>query len=644
MRHPHRTYPRLAAAFVALQCVAACVLFPQSLDAGSLVNLHCSFVDAATGAPLAMRCLLVDAAGTKWYPHVSVSFYHSAKGGYFYANGSFSLAVPAGPLTLTVKRGFEYREGSLPLNVTSDTSLVIRIERLVSMDALGWYSGDTHAHINHSGGFYVLDPEDAHLMAGAEGLNIVNCLDNSYYFTGAPASCSTQDCVVFMSEEARSSSYGHLGLVGLKSLVPPVSSIWWPLAMDIADSAHARRGALVISAHPASSDDFTQVEDWPGSGIARELPVDCISRRVDAVDVMSYSNFRNGGVDLGMWYRLLNCGFRVPASAGTDAAVNRLDSSPFGGFRTYVRIVDDGFHADSWFEGLAAGRTFVTNGPLFTRFEVGGRGSGDSCFFARPGAVVSGRVALESAFPIDSIEIVRNGEVESTLRFQPPRVSVDAGFSLPLFESSWIAARAIGVKRGWIVAGDWLFAHTSPVYCTVAGLPIMVRGDAAYLAQWIDDLDLLARAKGQWSDPAQSARVFGELAAARSWYEERAYGSVADAGGAVGGAPPALSCVNSPNPFSCATVIDFDPGDAVSMANGEGSTASATSELRADLVIYDVSGRLVRRLAGARLVAGRYRIEWDGRDERGRSAASGIYFARLAASGRTFNRKMILIR
>jgi len=360
---------------------------------------------------------------------------------------------------------------------------------------------------------------------------------------------------------------------------------------------------------------------------------------VDAVDVLSYSNFRNGGVDLDMWYRLLNCGFRIPASAGTDAAVNRLDSSPFGGFRTYVRIVDDGFRADSWFEGLAAGRTFVTNGPLFTRFEIEGRGSGDSCFSAHPGAVVSGRVAMESAFPIDRIEIVRNGGIALTLRFQPPRSSVDTNFSLPLLESSWIAARAIGVKRGWIVAGDSLFAHTSPVYCTVAGLPIMVRSDAAYLAQWVDDLDLLARTKGQWTDPSQSARVFAELAAARSWYEERAYGSVADAGGALQNAPPALSCVNSPNPFSDATIIDFDPGGDVSTA-----TVSGPLAIRADLVIYDVSGRLVRRLAGARFVAGRYRIIWDGRDEQGRSASSGIYFARLAAAGRTFNRKMILIR
>jgi hypothetical protein len=267
---------RLAAVLGAMPFIAAPALFPSSLDAASTVILSCSIVDAAKGTPLSARCKIVDPFGAKRYPPPGTSLYHSASGGYFYADGSFSCAVPAGQTTLTVKRGIEYREVSLSLNVTADTSIVIGLERIVSMDMLGWFSGDAHTHINHAGGYYVLRPEQTLLMASAEGLNIVNCLDNSYYFTGAPASCSTPEHIVFMSQEMRSSSYGHYGLVGLKSLILPFSSIWWPLAMDIADSAHAQQGALVIAAHPSPTTDFIQVEAWPGSGIARELPVDCI--------------------------------------------------------------------------------------------------------------------------------------------------------------------------------------------------------------------------------------------------------------------------------------------------------------------------------------------------------------------------------
>jgi TolB protein len=611
--------------------------------AASFVDLHCSIVDAGTGTPRPTRCKIVDASGTKRYPAPSLCFYHSAGGGYFYSNGSFSCAVPAGTLTLTVKHGLEYREASLPLNVWSDTSIVLSLDRFVSMDSFGWYSGDTHVHIDHVGGYYILDPGDAHLIAEAEGLNIVNCLDNSYCFAGAPDSCSTPDCVVFMSEEMRSASYGHLGLLGLKSPVSPYSSIWWPLAMDIADSAHARRGALVISAHPASSDDFSQVEAWPGNGIARELPIDCIAGRIDGVDVMSYSNFRNGGIDFDLWYRLLNCGFRLPASAGTDAAVNRLDSSPCGAFSVYVQVPGGVFDADGWFEGLAAGRTFVTNGPLVTRFDVGGHACGDS-FDVYTGEVVPCCISVVSARPVDRIDIVRNGRVARAMRFEPPRISVDTTFSLPLDESSWIAARVVGRKSGWIVPGDSLVAHTSPVYCTVEGRPILVRDDAAYLAQWIDDLEELARTKGQWADPAQEERVFAELAAARAWYEERGTGSVAGVDGAGGNAPPALAFRNFPNPFTGATVIDFDAG-GFSPGVEEGSAMTAVPpEIRADLAIYDVAGRLVRRFAGVRAVGGTFRVQWDGTDERGASVKGGVYFARLAAAGRTFTRKMIVIR
>lgn len=625
-----------------LACVAAFASFSSPSYAAGTAILQCTIVDAASDAVIPARCRLIDMNGSNRFPPAGTSFYHPARGGYFYTGGSFSCTVPVGSVAVTVKRGFAYREAAESVNVRSDTSIVIELERIVSMDSLGWYSGDTHVHIDHAGGAYVLDPEDAFFMANAEGLNVVNCLDNDYYFTGASASCSTPECIVFMSEEMRSSCYGHLGLLGLSSLVSPVSSIWWPMTMDIADSAHTREGSLVVSAHPVSSDVFTQVESWPGNGIARELPVDCLIDRIDAVDVLSYSNCHNGGIEIDLWYRLLNCGFRLPASAGTDAAMNRLDSYPLGGFRVYARVAGDVLSAESWFEALAGGRTFVTNGPLITRFEVGGHTSGDSIGFAQPGAVVPVEISVKSVHPINRIEIVRNGAPAVTMLFEPPRSSVDTSVSVALYESSWVATGVYGTKRGWIPAGDFLFAHTSPVYITVGGRPILERGDAEFFVQWIEDLELLAASKGQWADTAQALRVFRDLAAARAWYEERAVGGVTDALGAHPRTPSALRCENVPNPFGNGTVIGFDI--PVSPGRSTAGDEREESESRVTLAIYDASGRLVRRLVEAPLPAGRYRIAWDGRDERGRNAASGIYFARISAGRGAFTRKLVLVR
>jgi len=50
------------------------------------------------------------------------------------------------------------------------------------------------------------------------------------------------------------------------------------------------------------------------------------------------------------------------------------------------------------------------------------------------------------------------------------------------------------------------------------------------------------------------------------------------------------------------------------------------------LSIFDVTGRLVRRLWDAPLAAGRHTIAWDGRDSGGR-LLTGVYFARAEAPG-----------
>jgi hypothetical protein len=55
---------------------------------------------------------------------------------------------------------------------------------------------------------------------------------------------------------------------------------------------------------------------------------------------------------------------------------------------------------------------------------------------------------------------------------------------------------------------------------------------------------------------------------------------------------------------------------------------------RAELEIYDVAGRLVRRLGGERVEAGEHQVDWDGHDQGGRSLEPGMYFYRLIVDGR----------
>src|SRR5262245_35479105 len=105
--------------------------------------------------------------------------------------------------------------------------------------------------------------------------------------------------------------------------------------------------------------------------------------------------------DYARYYRLLNCGFRLPLSSGTDWWI-------YDHNRVYVKV-EGSFSYDTWIAGLRAGRSFVTNGPLID-FTVDGQGPGAMLERAQPG-MVRVRARVLSRLPFDKIEVVQNGEV-----------------------------------------------------------------------------------------------------------------------------------------------------------------------------------------------------------------------------------------
>lgn len=90
---------------------------------------------------------------------------------------------------------------------------------------------------------------------------------------------------------------------------------------------------------------------------------------------------------------------------------------------------------------------------------------------------------------------------------------------------------------------------------------------------------------------------------------------------------------NYPNPFNPSTRIPFVVGGA---ANGGNTPVT--------LVIYSVTGARVATLVRESRAPGTYVAYWDGRDESGHPAASGIYFARLDVGAATVSRKLVLLK
>jgi hypothetical protein len=64
----------------------------------------------------------------------------------------------------------------------------------------------------------------------------------------------------------------------------------------------------------------------------------------------------------------------------------------------------------------------------------------------------------------------------------------------------------------------------------------------------------------------------------------------------------------------------------------------------AELALFDVSGRLVRRLARGTYPPGHQEVRWDGRDEMGRSVTDGLYFLRAVSGGELTTLKVTVLR
>jgi hypothetical protein len=87
---------------------------------------------------------------------------------------------------------------------------------------------------------------------------------------------------------------------------------------------------------------------------------------------------------------------------------------------------------------------------------------------------------------------------------------------------------------------------------------------------------------------------------------------------------------NRPNPFNPVTAIGF--------------AVPGTMPVEVRLIVFSMAGRLVRTLVSRRVEPGYHVARWDGRDERGNPAASGIYVYRAEIGGAIFSRKMTLLR
>ena len=134
-----------------------------------------------------------------------------------------------------------------------------------------------------------------------------------------------------------------------------------------------------------------------------------------------------------------------------------------------------------------------------------------------------------------------------------------------------------------------------------------------------------------WSDPDYDGwPVYYKVTALDHAGNESAPASTGTTTGVETSTPRTFALyANAPNPFNPSTVIRFDV---------------PTTGVDVSLRIYDVAGRPVRTLVDGVASAGARTTTWDGRDDAGLSAASGVYFYRMTAGNFVQTRKMVLLK
>jgi hypothetical protein len=501
-------------------------------------RVELTVVDAATGQSMPARLSVTAADGRSFAPddawrHADEAFVRGEQPfelGYFHTRGRAAVVTPPGPVVVQAWRGPEYATAreELALAPGETRALRLTLRRLDDLPARGWWGGDLHVHMNY-GGHYRNTPATLAFQGQAEGLHLIeNLVVNKEQripdidaFRTTPDPVSTPRFLLVHGQEFHTGFWGHTALLGLRDhyLLPDysgqantASASLVPTNADVADLAHAQ-GALMGYVHPF---DAAVDPDNAGEPLSYALPVDAALGKVDYLEVMGFSDHL---ITSDVWYRLLNCGFRIPAGAGTDAFPNFASlRGPAGLLRTYVKSGPRLDHR-AFLDGLKQGRTFVTNAPLLA-FDVEGRGPGDEIVLAA-GRPLQAKVSLRSAVPLDRLQVVGNGKVVAEVALAGDRTRAEASITLPAETSGWYVLRAFSERPRLPVLDLYPFASTSPVYVRVGDRPVRSAADAAWFVRWVDRVIAAASAHQGWNTPAEREAALGQLARAREEYVRR---------------------------------------------------------------------------------------------------------------------------
>lgn len=518
--------------------------FPSPCAAADPVRLEVRILDE-NGAVTPARAWIDSGENRLFEPAGPGTVTPYARDRSFSCDGEFAMLVPGGgEVIVHIEKGKEYRPVDLavPVPDSGNVDRTIRLERWADMAALGWYSADLHVHLGQD------DPRILRQLALADDLNLVPSF--TYWLRGRgetwnaawpdpsyrepividPSHLVTRNHIEVERINRASVPGGYPGATFLYNLEKPVTAAengeHFPTDASLCRAARTHSPALVVDCDKPS---------WAATAVTAGLG------ELDTVQLCHNHFHRESTLDGGwgmigplaegesnaaaddrlfrrtnaIYYRLLNCGFRLGVSGGSAIGVMPVAA---GHHRVYARI-EGAFTAEKFWEALRAGRSFATSGPML---DLAADGQPIGSLLARRGGdetAVALTASLRSIDPIESLQIIHNGDVVAVREDLPSpgagvlETSLDA--ALVPKRSGWVAARAFFRAPD----GRLRQAHTSPIYLDVDGRPAVFAEDARYMIRWIEVLEEIARTHPE-RFPTEEARegVLSDYAEAKNTY------------------------------------------------------------------------------------------------------------------------------
>ena len=473
--------------------------------------VHVRVEDKDTGKPVGCRVHFRSKQGNYLAPHghqqdVNVAWFEDMGGDcktngvpYAYIDGTCQIELPRGANYVEVARGFEYDPVRELVEIKpGQRHLTVKAKRAFDMKAKGYYSGDTHVHF--------LSSQSSHLEAAGEDLNVVNLLASKWgrlftsweEFTGGLAPTSSDDHLVWVSQENRQHVLGHISLLGLSELVAPMCTggpqedwVGGEVQTLMADWAEAckAQGGLVIMPH-------MPVPDF-------ENAANIVMGHADAAEMCWVWQGEQIGQGEKGYYRWLNVGQKLPIVGGTDKMSN---GRILGGSRTYAKLPDgEEFTYENWCRAVKAGNTFASTGAMID-LRVEGAQMGEEISLPGNGGTLEIEVEANSVWPLTAVELIVNGvrhvrettdEGDRTLRLST---------KLKTEKSCWVAARCWGP---YATDAGPVMAHSSPVYIDVDKRCAFEETDGEYMMTHMEGGITWAQKMGVFKDEAVRGRLIG---------------------------------------------------------------------------------------------------------------------------------------